>query len=60
MSRTSLDHELVQGYMSQLDAALRGRHSAQAREVREQITAHLDDALGQAWALSGKSHGPCI
>ena len=45
MSRTSLDHELVQGYMSQLDAALRGVPAAQARELREQITAHLDDAL---------------
>jgi len=45
VSRTSLDHELVQGYMSQLDAALRGVPAAQARELREQITAHLDDAL---------------
>jgi hypothetical protein len=31
--------------MSQLDAALRGVPAAQARELREQITAHLDDAL---------------
>jgi hypothetical protein len=45
VSRTSLDHELVQGYMSQLDAALRGVPAAQARELREQITTHLDDAL---------------
>lgn len=45
MSRTSLDHELVRGYISQLDAALRGMPAAQARELREQITAHLDDAL---------------
>ena len=45
MSRTSLDHELVRGYISQLDAALRGVPAAQARELREQITAHLDDAL---------------
>ena len=45
MSRTSLDHELVRGYMSQLDAALRRLPAAQARELREQITAHLDDAL---------------
>ena len=45
MSRTSLRHELVLGYLSQLDAALRGVPVAQARELREQITAHLDDAL---------------
>jgi len=45
LSRTSLDHELVRGYMSQLDAALRRVPAAQARELREQITAHLDDAL---------------
>jgi hypothetical protein len=45
LSRTSLDHELVRGYLSQLDAALRGVPAAQARELREQITAHLDDAL---------------
>ena len=45
MSRTSLDHELVRGYMSQLDAALRRLPAAQAGELREQITAHLDDAL---------------
>jgi hypothetical protein len=45
LSRTSLDHELVRGYISQLDAALRGVPAAQARELREQITAHLDDAL---------------
>jgi hypothetical protein len=45
LSRTSLDHELVGGYMSQLNAALRRVPAAQARELREQITAHLDDAL---------------
>lgn len=45
MSRTSLRHELVLGYLSQLDAALRGVPAAQARELREQIAAHLDDAL---------------
>jgi hypothetical protein len=45
LSRTSLDHELVRGYMSHLDAALRLVPAAQARELREQITAHLDDAL---------------
>jgi len=45
VSRTSPRHELVRGYLSQLDAALRGVPAAQAREFREQITAHLDDAL---------------
>jgi hypothetical protein len=45
VSRTSLDHDLVRRYISQLDAALRGVPAAQARELREQITAHLDDAL---------------
>jgi len=36
---------LVRGYISQLDAALRQLPAAQARELREQITAHLDDVL---------------
>jgi hypothetical protein len=45
LSRTSLDHELVRRYIRQLDAALRGAPAAQARELREQITAHLADAL---------------
>ena len=45
MSRSSLEHDLVRAYMSQLDAALRGVGAAQARELREQISAHLDDAL---------------
>jgi hypothetical protein len=46
MSGTALDHRLVRGYLRELDAAMRGLPAAQARELREQITAHLDDALG--------------
>ena len=64
MSRTSLDHELVRDYMSQLDAALRRVPAAQARELREQITAHIDDALppdaddGQVAAVLGRLGSP--
>jgi hypothetical protein len=64
LSRTSLDHELVRAYMSQLDAALRGVRAAQARELREQISAHLDDALppdaddGQVAAVLGRLGSP--
>ena len=46
MSGTVLGHRLVRGYLRKLDAAMRGLPAAQARELREQITAHLDDALG--------------
>ena len=46
MSGTALEHPLVRGYLRDLDAALRGLPAAQALELREQITAHLDDALG--------------
>lgn len=46
MSGTALDHRLVRDYLAELDAAMRGLPAAQARELREQITAHLDDALG--------------
>ena len=46
MSGTVLGHRLVRGYLRELDAAMRGLPAAQARELREQITAHLDDALG--------------
>jgi len=45
MSGTVLDHWLVRGYLRELDAVMRGLPAAQARELREQITAHLDDAL---------------
>ena len=46
MSGTALEHPLVRGYLRDLDTALRGLPAAQALELREQITAHLDDALG--------------
>ena len=45
MSGTALDLRQVQGYLSELDAAMRGLPPARARELREQIIAHLDDAL---------------
>jgi hypothetical protein len=45
MSRITLDHPLVRDYLCELDAAMRGLPAAQARELKEQITAHLDDAL---------------
>ncbi len=40
-----LDHRLVRDYLRQLDAALAGLSAGQGRELREQITAHLDDLL---------------
>jgi hypothetical protein len=46
MSGTALEHRLVRGYLRELDAAMRGWPAAAARELREQITAHLEDALG--------------
>ena len=45
MSGTVLDHRLVRDYLHELDAAMRGLPAAQAHELEEQITAHLDDAL---------------
>ena len=45
MSGTALDHRLVRDYLRELDAAMRGVPAAQAGELREQITAHLEDAL---------------
>jgi hypothetical protein len=45
MSGTVLDHWLVRDYLCELDAAMRGLPPAQAYELKEQITAHLDDAL---------------
>lgn len=44
MSGTALDHWLVRAYLRELDAALRGVPAAQARELTEQITAHLEVA----------------
>lgn len=46
MTDTALDHPLVRGYLRDLDRALASLPAAQARELTEQITAHLDDALG--------------
>jgi hypothetical protein len=45
MSGTALDHRLVRDYLRDLDKAMRGLPATQARELKEQITAHLDDAL---------------
>jgi hypothetical protein len=45
MSGTGLDHPLVRDYLAALEAAIRELPAAHARELREQITAHLDDAL---------------
>jgi hypothetical protein len=45
MSGTALDHRLVRDYLRDLDKAMRGLPDTQARELNEQITAHLDDAL---------------
>jgi len=45
MSDTALDHRLVQDYLCELDGALRGVPAAQARELKEQISAHLEEAL---------------
>ncbi|MGH3273002.1 MAG: HAAS signaling domain-containing protein [Streptosporangiaceae bacterium] len=45
MSGTALDHPLIRDYLRRLDAALAGSSAGQARELREQITDHLQDAL---------------
>ena len=45
MSSTVLEHRLVRDYLAELDAATRGLPPGVARELREQIRAHLDDAL---------------
>lgn len=45
MSGTALDHPLVRDYLQELDHALAVLPAAQAAELTEQITAHLDDAL---------------
>jgi hypothetical protein len=36
MSGTALDHRLVRAYLRELDAAMRGLPTAQARELNEQ------------------------
>jgi hypothetical protein len=45
VSRTLQTHELVRAYLKDLDVALRGAPAGKARELKEQIKAHLDDAL---------------
>jgi hypothetical protein len=45
MTTTAQDHPLVRSYLRELDEALGGLPPAQARELREQIAAHLDDEL---------------
>src|SRR5258708_23939477 len=45
MNGTGLDHRLVRDYLRELDAALATLPAARARELRQQITAHLDEAL---------------
>jgi len=46
MSGTELDHPLVRDYLRELDNAFAVLPAEQASELREQITAHIDDALG--------------
>ena len=45
MTGTGLDHRLVRDYLRELDAALAALPAARARELRVQLTAHLDEAL---------------
>jgi hypothetical protein len=45
MSSSALDHPMVRDYLGELDTALAALPADQAAELREQITAHLDDAL---------------
>lgn len=40
-----LDHRLVRDYLRELDAAMATLPAARARELKAQITAHLDEAL---------------
>jgi hypothetical protein len=63
MTGTIIDHPLVREYLRELDVALRVLPAAQARELREQITGHLDDALppdadGQEIATALSQLGP--
>jgi hypothetical protein len=45
MSGPRLDHRLVRDYLRDLDAAFARLPADQARELREQITSHLDESL---------------
>ena len=40
MSGTALDHPLIRDYLRELDGAFAGSPAGQARELREQLTAH--------------------
>jgi hypothetical protein len=45
MSGTATENPLVQDYLAELELAMRGLPEGQVRELLEQITAHLDDAI---------------
>jgi hypothetical protein len=45
MSGIALEHPLIRRYLRELDAAFAGSPAGTARELREQITAHLEDTL---------------
>jgi uncharacterized membrane protein len=45
MSGTALDTPLVREYLRELEAAFAQLPAGQASELREQITAHISDAL---------------
>ena len=45
MSGSALDNPLVREYLRELEAAFARLPAGQARELREQITAHISDAL---------------
>lgn len=45
MTGTIIDHPRVRDYLRELDTAMRVLPAVQARELREQITGHLDETL---------------
>src|SRR5215469_6960219 len=45
MTGTGLDHRLVRDYLRELEAAMATLPAARARELHQQITAHLDEVL---------------
>lgn len=45
MRGTTLDHHLVRDYLCELEAAMRGLPASHARELKEQLKAHLEEAL---------------
>jgi hypothetical protein len=46
MSETAVAHRLVAGYLRQFDAAASVLPVPRARELREQVVAHIDEAVG--------------